>query len=534
MYKMNIENIKKLICNPLFLSLYFFVIINGYSQVPANYVLMYEEEFNNNILNENEWYYRDQDELVHGGYNQMENVSVETTDGIGYLKIQYNQWDVNEDGVDDIVGGGIMTKKAFGYGYYEAKIKFYDDSKGFHQSFWSLGLGTWLSYSDKYTYNEDGKNDLVPRVNSTLEIDGIELDSDHNTAGSNFHWHRPVLDTPIGSHGSYDFSYLDTSSWIVVSYEWKPGTIIYYINGIERHRFNYNDDRYAPQEVWLTGLANNTSYFGGGGIPLPGANMKVDYFRYYNRPVNTNLIGNNSFELNNANSRFPYNWVEDDGVYDNSYFDPSKVVYDETAYQGNGYLMHESQTSSNGITTKSILEGIPNGKYKLSAWVQSSGGLQTAKMDVFSPGGIGMSIEIPNTNVWTQIIIDDILIVSNKAEIHFTSNGSNGQWVKIDNVSFVESAALNTQDFDRVINSFKLYPNPVKDVLNFEISLNNKEKIDVSIFSIEGNCVLKKMINGDLGVNLLGINTDNFSPGVYIIRIKFKSESISRKIIIKP
>ena len=82
--------------------------------------------------------------------------------------------------------------------------------------------------------------------------------------------------------------------------------------------------------------------------------------------------------------------------------------------------------------------------------------------------------------------------------------------------------------------AFFIYPNPVKDVLNFEISLNNKEKIDVSIFSIEGNCVLKKMINGDLGVNLLGINTDNFSPGVYIIRIKFKSESISRKIIIKP
>jgi len=97
------------------------------AQAPhPDYTLVYEDTFDTNVRNESEWYYRDMSVEYLGGWDKKENVSVETDTGIGYLRIDYNQWDTNGDGMDEVVGGGVMTKKAFGYGYYEAKMFFYD------------------------------------------------------------------------------------------------------------------------------------------------------------------------------------------------------------------------------------------------------------------------------------------------------------------------------------------------------------------------------------------------------------------------
>jgi len=293
--------------------------ILGMTQIPnPNYILAFEDNFNDNSVDTNLWYYRDIIGTFNGGYNKEENVSEETQNGIGYLRIDYNQWDANNDGdATDIVGGGVMYKKALGYGYYETKILFYNGSRGFHQSFWNHGLGSWSSYSNKYTYIEDAKNDIVPLVNQLLEIDAIELDSDFNVGGTNYHWNKPTSNTPPEAGRPFESSYIDTNNWITIGFEWKPGVISYFVDGVLRNRYYYIDDRYAAQEVWISGLANDTGHFGGGGIPLPDAHMKVDYFRYYTADFVSNLVGNSSFENNGNSSGAPFNWVQNDNVYDN-------------------------------------------------------------------------------------------------------------------------------------------------------------------------------------------------------------------------
>jgi len=174
-------------------------------------------------------------------------------------------------------------------------------------------------YTNECTYNEDARNDLVPWVNALHEMDGIELDSDHNFGGVNYHWHKPTQVTPPVASHHYSAADIDKTQWVTIGWEWKPGLVTYYVDGVAKHTFSYTDERYSAQEIWLSGLANDFMYFGGGGIPNPGAHMKVDWVRYYTAPFVSNLIGNANFETNGGASDVPLNWIQDDGVYNNLY-----------------------------------------------------------------------------------------------------------------------------------------------------------------------------------------------------------------------
>ena len=122
----------------------------------------------------------------------------------------------------------------------------------------------------------------------------IELDSAFKTAWVNFHWHIDGSKQPkIGTKEQRRVdAYIDTSNWLVVGFEWLPNEVIYYIDGIKRYRyrFNANDSRYTPSEIWIGGLAHTAAFLGGAGTPEPGAAMRVDYFRYYTKLFNTNTL----------------------------------------------------------------------------------------------------------------------------------------------------------------------------------------------------------------------------------------------------
>ena len=129
------------------------------------------------------------------------------------------------------VGGGIISRTTFGYGYYETRIKFYDEDSRLSSIVLELGI------SDK----EDAKNDRAPWSNKAIELDGIELDSAYNTAWVNWHWHiKGPKQTKKGTKEERRVdSYIDTKKWVVVGFEWLPDKIIYYIDGVERYRHNY-------------------------------------------------------------------------------------------------------------------------------------------------------------------------------------------------------------------------------------------------------------------------------------------------------
>lgn len=413
--------------------------------ISPDYKLAYEENFNNNSLNTADWYYRHIARKHAGGFNRRENVSVVTADGIGYLNIAYKKdKDYDGDGVPDLSGGGVISTKTFGYGYYEARIKFYKGSKGLHESFWTHGLGVSTNETGDTVYNEAAKRDRLPMNNVTTEIDAIELDSYISYGKTNFWFNKKPCDCPAESSAAafnrFDSSYMNLDEWINVGFEWLPGMIKYYIDGVERYRYSYTTPAYAAMEVWLSALAN-TLWFKG--EPLPDASMKVDYFRYYNKPLYANLIGNYSFEFDGKPSESVNNWIVYDGIYNNEQTDGSRVVYDGTAFEGKGYLQQDGKSTVPYISTSYGMSYIPNGSYKLTAWVKRSRGMKKATMSASNTGAAEIAVNIPPADTWTKITLDNIIVTSNSALVGFTTSGADGEWLKVDNVELYDKSMPN-------------------------------------------------------------------------------------------
>ncbi|QLC64767.1 T9SS type A sorting domain-containing protein [Flavobacterium sp. LPB0248] len=412
------------------------------AQPPAGYALAFEDNFEGNSLNTANWYYRAFSRPTKG-YNMAENVSVETAEGTGYLRINFKgDADVDNDGAPDFTGGGIISKKPFGYGYYEARIKFYNATKGLHQSFWTHGMGKYAYSSGEDGYTESAKNDMLPTENWLSEIDGIELDSNTNFGFTNFHFNLLPCNCPTQiatkPHRNHPAEYMNLSNWITVGFEWSPGMVVYYVDGIERQRFSYTNTLFSPAEVWLTALAG----YGGdlSTAPLPGAAMRVDYFRYYNKPVWGNMLGNFSFEFGKKSEEAVKNWTVNDNVYDNESTDGARVVFNGTAQEGEGYLAQDFKADGSALTVKQNLAHIPNGSYRMTAWVKRSPGSGSAHMRVLNYGS-AKSAAIPAANAWTQISIDNIEISNNQITAGFTTeNGTAGQSIMVDRVELLNKS----------------------------------------------------------------------------------------------
>lgn len=92
------------------------------------------------------------------------------------------------------------------------------------------------------------------------------------------------------------------------------------------------------------------------------------------------------------------------------------------------------------------------------------------------------------------------------------------------NYSFSENCTLSNLDYNKV--NFKVYPNPVIDVINLEFDETEIQIIEISFFSIDG----KKIKTFEKNVVL---NIEDFSPGIYLLNIQTTQGNFSQKIIKK-
>lgn len=69
---------------------------------------------------------------------------------------------------------------------------------------------------------------------------------------------------------------------------------------------------------------------------------------------------------------------------------------------------------------------------------------------------------------------------------------------------------------------FQIYPNPAKNIISIESSLQNW---GLSVYSTDGKVLIKKLLNE--GVNQIDIS--DLTPGIYIIRLKDSENVILRK-----
>lgn len=91
----------------------------------------------------------------------------------------------------------------------------------------------------------------------------------------------------------------------------------------------------------------------------------------------------------------------------------------------------------------------------------------------------------------------------------------------------LEGAECTTSSTDNVVyeNSTSVYPNPTQG----QLTIRNDEYIirRVEMMDITGRVVMNKVVNG----SIYTLNRNNFSDGVYLMRVVFDNEQITKKVL---
>ena len=78
-----------------------------------------------------------------------------------------------------------------------------------------------------------------------------------------------------------------------------------------------------------------------------------------------------------------------------------------------------------------------------------------------------------------------------------------------------------------------IYPNPVIDGQELQISIDLKDKtyISLEIFDITGKCILHKTYSNFIGKKMLSINLDKYAKGIYVMKLFDNNTVITKKFI---
>jgi beta-glucanase (GH16 family) len=226
--------------------------IMPFQGVVQNYTLAWSDEFNGTTLDTTNWDYRTDSKMWSA--QQPQNVSVAN----GNLVIDLKKEQV---GKMNYTGGGVISKKQFEFGYFEARFKVPPGS-GWHTSFWTM------IYNSKNT-----------KAHGTAENDICEQDSVHTT-----NYSAGVI--AWGNHNKgVGRKYVKTPDLSADFHVWgcelTPTTVKYFFDGKLTHQADTSQVKTGPSNVWLTCIA---SYLGGTGSvdgkKLP-ATAEFDYVRVF-------------------------------------------------------------------------------------------------------------------------------------------------------------------------------------------------------------------------------------------------------------
>lgn len=233
----------------------------------VDYQLAWADEFEGRALDRERWDYRT--DRKHWSAQKPENIEVSG----GTLKLHLRKEDAGDK---RYTGGGVISKAAFRYGFYEARLKV-PPGAGWHTSFWMMRHG--------------GKGGTGPN-GARQEIDVIENDSIRKTSyGVNVHrWGDGHVAFGGRSVRTPDLS----ADFHVFGCEFTPTTVKFFFDGrlvqtVDVTRAVKRDGTtlafpHGDQNVWLTSIASHLGGTKAVDDALLPAVAEFDYVRFFSRP----------------------------------------------------------------------------------------------------------------------------------------------------------------------------------------------------------------------------------------------------------
>ncbi|MBB5874482.1 beta-glucanase (GH16 family) [Allocatelliglobosispora scoriae] len=228
--------------------------------VGTGWTLAFNDDFNGTAVDTAKWNFRT--DVKAFSAQRPENVTVAG----GLMSINLKQ---EAYAGKSFTGGGLISKQALRYGYYETRAKI-NDGVGWHSSYWLMA--------------GDGSTTFGPERRT--EIDGFEIDSKSsptalNTNHSGVHAWNGTSTIDAYHPGSTYNTGLDLRQWHVYGIDWSETSVKFLIDGVLKYTAPYTPAQWTHDytNIWLTSIGYGTS-------PdpafLPTA-VQFDYIKYWQR-----------------------------------------------------------------------------------------------------------------------------------------------------------------------------------------------------------------------------------------------------------
>ena len=96
-----------------------------------------------------------------------------------------------------------------------------------------------------------------------------------------------------------------------------------------------------------------------------------------------------------------------------------------------------------------------------------------------------------------------------------------------------EAVVLGINETPLEVANFELFPNPTEGELNVHFSIPSDKQVLVSIQDLTGKTIQTEKINGVLGSNLVVLNTQNLSPGMYLLNTQIGNIQKVSQFVVK-
>ncbi|BDS13888.1 T9SS type A sorting domain-containing protein [Aureispira anguillae] len=148
-----------------------------------------------------------------------------------------------------------------------------------------------------------------------------------------------------------------------------------------------------------------------------------------------------------------------------------------------------------------------------SVWARSGTALATG-----APISTGSFYPAPNTSDWAIANID-LTAYANQSSVAVKfafSKGTSANHLYIDNINF---DVLSSVTAIESVAALAIMPNPVRDIMNVEFSLEEADDLTIAIHNALGQQVQHVATENFVGANTISVNTSNLSAGVYFLNI---------------
>ncbi len=104
-----------------------------------------------------------------------------------------------------------------------------------------------------------------------------------------------------------------------------------------------------------------------------------------------------------------------------------------------------------------------------------------------------------------------------------------------DNLNMPFQVDANTLGMDEEFaNSLEVYPNPATNLVNVSLELQNQSNVQIDVYNVIGKLVSHEVYgNNSPGVIKEQINVEDWTPGIYEIRVTMDQRTTSKKIVIR-